>query len=509
MPGATETEGLRRRRGAAAGGDTASTTTAVTEASGASGDRSKPSDDTTRPPTTEEQIASSKASFNIYVLVCLAVSFFFTTKAVNTHVDDPGIIRSIMIDAGSTGTRAQIFTFAIDPHLRLLDTQMHEEPVTLATLGMLSPTEGKAVDTFFAPILAKVKKSIPAPARKHKSIPISLRATAGLRLMGHAPAERALALSRMALGKSGFMFNPEWVSVMDERDEAVHGWITTNYLLGHLNATEVGDDKDDKKRLVGTLDLGGGSLQTVFRSSATPREPEPISETQLKAGLPQPTAPEIVEAPFMGKSYRVLAKSDLGLGLHSFKKRLYQKLDLEQVLETNNPCFSKGHTLTAKELTLGAPGAEKVRVVNIVGDGDFDECVAKCESILDAYDVPSSSMVEALHETEFVAFAYFYDRTVRLGMSPTATPAELAAKGAELCNPMDMGANAETGPTAGDEACAEFSYIYALLKRLSGDFSEEKNVTFRFEQYVDGHMLGWALGTILDQMPSVIEKQLG
>jgi hypothetical protein len=133
--------------------------------------------------------------------------------------------------------------------------------------------------------------------------------------------------------------------------------------------------------------------------------------------------------------------------------------------------------------------------------------VAACESVLADFDVPAASIVKAARNTEFYAFAYFYDRTVGLGLPENATKEQLAELGDRLCGPHAPNA-LTTGSTAAEEACAEYAYVYALLKRVSADFDPAAGVSFKFVQYVEGHMLGWALGTLLDQLPTVAKLQL-
>lgn len=505
MPAAS---GLRRRKRPAANGDSA----VQTSVSGRSAGAASPDVHNEDPPplSADEEIASANASFLSYVGICLAVTVFYVGLAFSTPRIAPGTVRAVVIDAGSTGTRAQIFSFATEPHFNLRATEFYQIPASVAALGAYPSTVSGAA--FFEPLLDRVKKRIPSP-RRQAITPIVLRATAGLRLLGNEGAEHALRECRRALRQSGFLFQDEWASVLDEKDEGIYAWTTVNYLLGNLDVQHITGVHPADKPFAGVLDLGGGSLQLVFRSDDTPDPPRKLSQSQIHAGTPQSLPPAVMRAEFMGKQYRVLAKSHLGHGLFDFTKKLYLLFDREGVLEHGNPCFRKGKKLTRKSLRLGVPGAEETRVVDIDGDGDFQRCVASCEIILDGFDVPSSSAVKLAKNTEFYAFAYFFDRTVGLGLPENATKAQLEEKGRELCGPEKPASHREHKENGlkledFDEACAEFSYIYALLKRLSHDFDVHTGVSFRFVQHIDGHMLGWALGAVLAEVREALALQL-
>jgi ectonucleoside triphosphate diphosphohydrolase 5/6 len=483
---------VRQRRNGAGVRSSAAVTTVSTRAAAA-----RPA---TPPLSADDEIANATTSLLTYALVCVGIGAVFVGLALTTPLDPPSAVRAVMIDAGSTGTRAQLFTFSAgngtDHSLSLVSSELHEMPASLAALGLGISGSGGGV-AFFKPLVDKLKAIVPNPKRRAVT-PIILRATAGLRLLGTEAANAALGKAAAALKASGFLFRDHWVTVLDERDEGVHAWTTVNYLLGRFE----GGATHGTPR-VGIMDLGGGSVQIVFPSDVTPDSPAPLSASESRAGVPERTAPTVVFARVMSERHRVLAKSHLGQGLFDFSKKLYYLLDRENVLETGNPCFRKGRSFPRKALRIGTPGSseEETRVVDIAGAGNFDRCVSSVEIVLDGFSVPAPAAIALARNTEFYAFAYFYERTVGLGLSETATPAELAAKGRHLCED-------ESSGEAADELCGEFSYVYALLKRLSSDFDPEVGVTFRFVQYIDGHMLGWALGAAMEELSDVARLQI-
>lgn len=498
MPAGTESQSVRRRKPAQ---PSSSPNGAATEErlnqQGANG----------RPTV---QAPPADTSFPVaYLAVSMLLACAYCYLALSLPRGGPqNAVRAVVIDAGSTATRAQLFTFTAvpsdknpaQPNLTLISTEIHEMPGRVAALAFGGVN---AVD-FFAPLVDKMRLAVHSPSRRAK-VPIILRATAGLRLLGSEASEEALKGCRVALHASGFLFDDSWASVLDETDEAVFAWTGVNYLIGALDSAS---SSTPPRSNVGIMDMGGSSVQFAFRSDAEPEQPARLSEAEVRAGRPQPSAPAVVMAKFLQSTHRVIAKSHLRHGMKDFTALLYTLFDREGVLADGNPCFRSGKHFAQKTVRLGLPGAEEARTIDIVGDGDFGRCVASVEIVLDGYDVPSSSAVKLAKGTTFYAFAYFHDRVVGFGLPESPTLEDFEAKGEQLCSAA-MKTDGLGEAESRDEACVEFSYIFAILRRLSNNFDKESGVSFRFVQYVDGHMLGWALGAALKELtPELMSTQL-
>lgn len=488
-------ETLRRRRGTPAPSISPSSTTEVTSAS------TEPTSSEEQPqaPTKsisevlEAEISAMKNFLGLTAILCLF--FLFMIQATDLPVARR--VQAVMIDAGSTGTRAQVFFFRHDlerNRLVLYDTKIITAKKSIAALASDKPNLGLP---FFKPLLDKVKKTVPGLKRRMRT-PIALRATAGLRLLGTARAEKALAEARDALRASEFLFEDQWVSLLSESEEADYAWTTVNYLLGNLDSEKNSTDA----QFAGVLELGGASMQVVFEQKDIDEEGEENhSEEDSKSNAFSETTSQIT---LFRKSYKLHSRSYLGLGLFDFTKKLYLVFDREGVLEEGNPCFRKDKIFEKKRLRFGVPGSEETRVVTMKGDGNFERCVTSAEITIASF----SRMIEKRSKlplgTTFYAFAYFYDRTVKMGLPSSPTQQQMVEKGKLLCEAhpdMDVAGDF-------DEACAEFSYIYALIKILTDDFSDEHKMNIHFEQFVDGHMLGWALGAVLDTIQPVMHLQL-
>lgn len=492
---------VRRRRG---GSQSTQSQTTADPTSGRHSSSSATSQDTSpsNPAKSVPQLLEEESSsFRLFLALAGLACLFFVNMLQNTKLPGPGRVHAVIIDAGSTGTRAQVFSFHSDDqgrNLVLKNTVMFSQN---NSIDALSTAPSSAANRFLKPLLDKVAKAIPG-IRRRKKTPIALHATAGLRLLGHESAERALEMARSVLNTTEFLFKPEWVSILSESDEANHAWVTTNYLLRNF-------DSQKENNFVGALDLGGGSMQVVFddhenidKSILTPEDDEAEAE-KIKVHGKYPAMKTSVTV--FGKTYLLHSRNHLGLGLVNFKKMLYHIFDSEGVLEEGNPCFRKGSTFKDKRVQLKTPiSKETSATVTIIGDGNFDRCVASAEIVISSFSRLEDKRSRLPDGKSFFAFANFYDKTVKLGMGLKATKLDMIKKGEELCE-TEINSNSKHRM---DDACAEFSFIYAVMKILTENFSESKS-DITFEQYVDGHMLGWALGVALDMLqPNVISDQV-
>lgn len=484
----------RRRTGSSSQTTAASSSTEVTDTN----------NDTTvnnAPKSIPELIDEERKSVSNFFSLCAVVCLFFIHMIQNTPLPPPGRAFGVVIDAGSTGTRAQVFEFRRNPdtrHLGLHATKMFQNKQSIASLAHGATGTPQQL---LAPLLDQVKKTIPGVRRRART-PIALHATAGLRLLGKTKSESILESVRKTLTASEYLFKDEWASVLDEQHEGTLAWTTVNYLLRERNAQK---DLKVEPPIAGVLELGGASMQVVYEDDRDSESVLKETEGKVDGEDKKENIEETVSTTqFLDKEYKIHSRSYLGLGLFDFTKKLYKIFDQEGVLEEGNPCFRKDASFEKKKLRLGVPGSEESKIVNIVGDGDFERCVASANIVLGSFSTLLDKRSALPSGKPFYAFAYFYDRTVKLGLSSKPTKEQLIAKGKELC---------ESGPDVAvhgdfDEACAEFSYIFALLKVFTNDFQDELDLDIHFEQYIGSHMLGWALGAVLEVLTPNLNNQL-
>ncbi|KAK6052527.1 GDA1/CD39 family protein [Cooperia oncophora] len=95
--------------------------------------------------------------------------------------------------------------------------------------------------------------------------PITLKATAGLRLLPGDLADDILDAVEEVIANSGFFVVPDAVSIMSGSDEGMYSWFTLNLLLNKLYSDDaIHPYHPEASRSVAAFDLGGGSTQLTF-----------------------------------------------------------------------------------------------------------------------------------------------------------------------------------------------------------------------------------------------------
>ncbi|KAF8916927.1 Guanosine-diphosphatase, partial [Haplosporangium bisporale] len=107
------------------------------------------------------------------------------------HPGRPLIQYVLMIDAGSSGSRIHAYKFNFCQATAELESEMfeHVEP-GLSAYGDRPEDAAKSLDKLLDKALATI------PAFLHDKTPVAVKATAGLRMMGHDKSEQVLAAVR-------------------------------------------------------------------------------------------------------------------------------------------------------------------------------------------------------------------------------------------------------------------------------------------------------------------------
>lgn len=151
---------------------------------------------------------------------------------------------SIVIDAGSTGSRVHIFKF-LTTSAGALDLQFDKFEQLKPGLSAHA-ADPVAAAASLKPLLALALEVIPKPL--HAITHISVGATAGLRLLPGDSAENILQEVQALLKTYPFQSTDADVRILSGADEGAFAWLTLNYLLGHL-----GEHED---KTVAAIDLG-------------------------------------------------------------------------------------------------------------------------------------------------------------------------------------------------------------------------------------------------------------
>ena len=391
-----------------------------------------------------------------------------------------GVINSrhaIVLDAGSTGSRIHIYEFQFcSDRLLVLSDEVFEE-----VKPGLSHYHGNPVEAArsLQPLLETALERV--PSFLHKCTPLTLRATAGLRLLPERTVQEILSNVQQWLHTHPFVIGDgqkdlidQHVGVMDGSEEAVLAWVTVNFLQrqqqGHFKVPPV-----EETAIV--LDLGGGSTQIVF---AVPADNVGSVDNYYKVHFHQTL-------------YQLYQHSYLGFGLMEARKKIKQLAIKKQNQNNNVPfaCYPKGHSEQFEGVTLSG------------SSGGWQACLELVQGIFgkeEPCSVPPCAFA-GVHQPRFkdgrsqrrpiVAFSYIYDRIAPLGLaSSTITLREISQAGIGLCKGDRYGQLLAQLP----EWCMDLVYTHALL---SYGYEIDLDHPITITKQLGGYEAGWALGSAL------------
>ena len=210
-------------------------------------------------------VALLAAALVVTVLVCFGMFARGGGNGEPRHV--------VVFDAGSTGNRVHVFEFDTTGD----GPRLKQEVFHAAKPGLKERAKDpRAAAALLDPLVATAMRSVPARARKRT--PLTLRATAGLRLLpeGPAAADAIMDAVRSKLSRTGFDVKSRDVSILSGGDEGLYGWVAVNYLLGRIGgggAGEVGSEKKPRWRWRTSAAAARNCRTRWTRTSRRPRPP--------------------------------------------------------------------------------------------------------------------------------------------------------------------------------------------------------------------------------------------
>ena len=384
-----------------------------------------------------------------------------------------GIRYGIMMDAGSTGSRTHIYKFNFAENG--VDIALISERFESLKPGLSSFEEDpvKAGESI-RPLMKIAVEEIP-PA-SWACTPISLKATAGLRLLGDDVSKSIIRQVRKVMSEYPFV-TPSLESlaaVMDGKDEGPYAWLTVNFLLKSLGTADS----------AAVLDMGGASTQIVFR----PSEP-------LKSAPSQFTYSTSV----LGHTAALYQNSYLGLGLKEAVKTVMKAaVKAGDGLESNFYCLPIGYTFEGKG---------GLQVKNGDGETDFQKCStfvssalfqanAACSVAPCAFNGIYQPHLRSSFTGPIYAFSYFYDRMlpfIKPSDKNMVTVGRFKEVGTKVCKPTDDFTKEHSKGTM----CADLSYLYALLTTGYG-LSDDQVLTVTNK--INGVETAWTLGAMITML---------
>ncbi|KIY46957.1 nucleoside phosphatase GDA1/CD39, partial [Fistulina hepatica ATCC 64428] len=304
----------------------------------------------------------------------------------------------IVIDAGSSGSRLQIYSWR-DPQVVIAGTDktrpipaalpavekgsQNEEWSIKVEPGISSFTDDpKKVASYLRPLLEYAREHVP-PSLQHET-PIFLLATAGMRLLPpQSQAEILQEACRFLVLHSRFKIDDpspvgpcgSSVRIITGEEEGLFGWIAVNYLMDGF----VGANSD--RTTYGFLDMGGASTQIAFEPSVAENEDERngnLIDVRLRL-----LNGEVVQ-------HKVFVTTWLGYGTNQARERYVGRL-LNELDETHSvegddvvpdPCLPKDLERIETPANVGNVSAHASRSHVLRGTGSFEQCMEKTQPLL-------------------------------------------------------------------------------------------------------------------------------
>lgn len=460
-------------------------------------------------------VLKSRATTVLAVVVgsLIALLFFLSLSPPSMS-----IVHGVMIDAGSTGTRIHTYIFLRHTSVSVHASQnnstngtstngtttsnnTHTQPVfkfrvvhddyfpIKPGLSAYKDNPDEAARSLL-PLLHHAKTRVPAALQA--STPVMLRATARLRMLGNASAEAILDAVRATLRASGFRFDADdWASVLSGTEEAVYTWMTVNSLLAR-----------DAEHTVGTLELGGGSAQIAF----VPGDDDNNMNHTAADGICDFDA-QLMS--YGGHDLRLYAASHMDYGLQKARSILLSHFKSDGRTH-ENPCFNAVGTSSGRHnLSVQIPFVNPPANVTVSGSGAYEACQTLVRKTLVDADVDGAAAckckactyhgaVQPRAVKEFVAVAFYRERTAAIGMRDAVTAADIDAMGRRVCamSVQQVKERFRDVPNgAATDLCLDLAYISVHL-RHGHRITAEGAATLRMVRRIDGFEVGWCLGAM-------------
>lgn len=428
----------------------------------------------------------------------------------------------VVIDAGSAGSRVHIYHFSTISESR--EPELVNEVFDYIIPGLSAyKNDPQAAARSLDPLLETAVESV--PQHLLSTTPITVKATAGLRLIGKRESDDILSAVEDHL-KAGYPFilPPEAVTLLDGKYEGVYAWIQVNQILGNIGHDIFVKDPIELKKTAGVFDLGGGSTQIVF-------EPNFASIDDHLEAVP---GDHIYELSFGKENYTLYQHSHLGYGLMEARKTLHRlavqkangfhdetrEINLQEYSEVTTPCLAPGQTKLVSVNIAPADAIPHYMSVLMVGSQESSgssQCLELVYEMLnvDAYCPTSScgfngvhqpSLAETFADEDLHIFSYFYDRLyLFFGESSSPTLHEILDITNIVCQGPQVWdetlgelAIAELNERA--EYCLDLSFIFGLLHHGYGIPLHRQ---LKVAKTIKGRDLGWTLGAALSMLDQV------
>lgn len=289
----------------------------------------------------------------------------------------------IVVDAGSSGSRANIFRWE-DPASSIrrsedidYDHILHSVPKiyqedgwTKKTTPGLSEYKDKPHESFhkhIKPLLEFAETII--PAEKIKDTPVFIQATAGMRMLKEKKKDKILkTLCKNIKRSTGFLLEDcsSQIQVIDGETEGLYGWLGLNYLSGHFNDYDV---TKSSHFTFGFMDMGGASTQIAFSPSLSgevEKHRDDITTVYLKSVNGEVQQWDVFVSTWLGFGANEARKRYLAQLINSLPENTNDRDDDDfSTLQLSDPCMPR-HCKTSFNF--------KKKSFKVLGTGNYEQC---------------------------------------------------------------------------------------------------------------------------------------
>lgn len=375
-------------------------------------------------------------SKRLFALVLFGVSL--AGFASETHY-------SLIVDAGSSGSRAHVFAYTqVSPESPLPQITEVFSKSTKPGLSAYAPA-GMGAGASLKPILDAALVDLNNQGIDPSQVSVQILATAGMRLL---PIDQQKAIykdvSSYVHANYPFQIADQNIRTISGNMEGVYAWLDINYLQQNFQ---------NGSNTVGSIDMGGASTQIAFATSDTSK---PTNEVDLVINH---------------KNYRVFSQSFLGLGMNQSTQAM-----------TTSPSASSCYPLDYEIKEA------------LMGHFDFAACSAIYASLIDSFK-PAEQLIPSEGQ-HFVAFSGIYSVYSFFNLVKTTEQGSLESQINQVCYSSWSSLLTKypgTPATYLSTECANAVYFDTLLYKTYQLQGSQLEVS----DNINGKTIDWTLGALL------------
>lgn len=413
---------------------------------------------------------------------------------------------SVVIDAGSAGTRVNVFRFDAW-NLKLLDINgaaqvfVEEEP----GVGDLNSS---ALALQLSRLLGVAMATVPMGQRQ--VTPLALRATRALEDLNNQQVNDLLDQMKSHIAAAGF--KDAGIQPMGGSEEAIAEWTSVNMLMGCFQPGLRGVHSP-----VAIVDLGGATVQIAYYLHD--RQASEAKRKHLDGYISR------IKLPFGSGPVHIYRHSYGGYGLYSAKVRSYKEIEQAGFGLKRHPCLPSGisASLRVQRRAVVAEGAMNrfscATLIDYIlhkelpcmkdGQAAGPPKMGNC-SFAGAWMGPGPG------PQKVVLASYFYDRMRDVGMvsnySQTIRAAVFAEQADRACSVTGSGLNTNSAPPKSmlefpglsmerlRWLCFDLTFQARLLQALGMAESQELLVVKKIQYHSLNFEASWALGVAIGQL---------